>query len=181
MRVENSSALCDYWRRCLADVDLRSPSLSEALLPLSPEDLSAGRLPAEEAEKLFRAAESPQRRSRGKTRAEEDDRLTSASILGAPIGLRRWFHHGTPREADTQKYYPLWIPARLAREGATLSGTQFSPWISREFLEPVNRDVPVVGSLEDLERFLTRQSLVGGASWSQVLDYAERMFQAVTG
>jgi len=183
MAVADTFALSDYWRRCLADVDLRSPDLNQTAIRLDLAALSSGRIASEPTEKIFREAAKGRRRDRGRPNTkegkEEDERLSSVAVLVAPFGLRRWFHNGTPREADAQAYYPLWIPARLAVDG-TLSAAQLSPWMGREFLEPVYRDIPVLGKLEDLEGFLTREALAG-SDWAAVLDYAERMLQAVTG
>ncbi|HEX4960747.1 MAG TPA: AAA domain-containing protein [Thermoanaerobaculia bacterium] len=179
--MADSFALYDYWRRCLADVDLRSPNPNDTAFPLSPEDVTAGRLPEAVAQKILDEAEKSLRKSQGKRQADENEKPSSVALLVAPFGLRRYFHHGTPREADAQPYYPLWIPARLSREGATLSGAQYSPWISRDFLRPVNRDSPVIGNLEDLEHFLTQKRLATGAAWPEVLAFAGDMLQAVTG
>ena len=160
-------ALCEYWRQCLADVDLRSPNLKGTVV-LKLEEVSGGSIPGETTEAVFR-----------QTGGKENDDKVTVDLLIAPFGLRRWFHHGTPKDADTRVYYPLWIPARLDRQGALGRGKS-SPWISREYLEPVYRDVPVVGRLEDLEGFLTREVL-DGLEWAKVLDYSERMLEAVTG
>lgn len=179
--MENSSALYDYWRRCLADVDLRSPSTSDDFFPLALKDVTTGRLPEGLCQKIFDQAEQSRSRSKGKRGSEENEKLASVALLVAPFGLRRLFHHGTPREADAQPYYPLWIPARLTRDSGTLSGAQHSPWIGREFLQPVYRDTPVIGKLADLERCLTQRNPPSGAAWQDVLDYADAMLQAVTG
>jgi hypothetical protein len=179
--VENSSALYDYWRRCLADVDLRSPNANDSFFPLTQEIVTSGRLPEDLCRTVFGQSEKSRSRGQGKRASEETAKLASVALLVAPFGLRRLFHHGTPREADAQPYYPLWIPARLARDSATLSGAQYSPWIGREFLRPVYRDTPVIGELRDLERCLTQQSPPAGTGWPEALKYADGMLQAVTG
>lgn len=179
--MESSSALYDYWRRCLADVDLRSPSTNDDFFPLTLEEVTSGRLQESLSQRIFGQAEQSRSRGKGKRTSEEGEKLASVALLVAPFGLRRLFHHGTPREADAQPYYPLWIPARLTRESGTLSGAQYSPWIGREFLRPVYRDTPVIGELEDLERCLTQRTPPTGAAWEDVLNYADGMLQAVTG
>jgi hypothetical protein len=182
--MDRNRALIQYWRNSLADADLRSPEVKDSrFFQPDLEGILAGRFSGKITDEVFRAAEADlQRRGSGKQRGEKQSSPPErVSLLIAPFGLRRYFRHGTAVEGESRRYDPLWIPAVLMRDGALRGGEQGSPWIGRDFLEPVNRDHPVVGKLEDFDRFLTEAPQPSGMEWKEVIAHAEAMAEAVLG
>ncbi len=179
--MDRSRALIRYWRNCLADVDLRSPEVKDAdAFEPKLEDILEGHLPEDLTSKIFRAAAAERRRRRGKQERQEEE-LQRVSLLLAPFGLRRLFKHGAAVEGEARRYNPVWVPAFLTRRGALERGEPGSPWIGRELLEPMTRDQPAVGKLEDFDRFLTASPQPDGIGWQDVIGYTEAMLKAVLG
>src|SRR6478609_7045664 len=144
--MDRSRALVRYWRNCLADVDLRSPEVKDgSFFRVRESDVLKGSLSRPLTDEIFRAA---QERRRGK-RGERDEELQRVSLLLAPFGVRRLFRHGAAVEGESRRYNPVWVPAFLTRSGDLQRGEPGTPWIGREFLEPVTRDLPIVGTLAD--------------------------------
>jgi hypothetical protein len=179
--MDRNRSLIRYWRNSLADADLRSPEVKESSV-FRPrlEEILAGRLSEELTREIFRAAGADRQRRRGRP-GEREEELPRASLLLAPFGLRRLFRHGTAAERESRRYNPVWVPAFLDRDGALQRGEPGSPWIGREFLEPVTRDQPVVGRLDVFDRFLTEAPRPAGPRWEDVIAHAEAMVEAVVG
>src|SRR3954464_1272155 len=150
--MDRSLALIKYWRSCLADVDLRSPEVKDAkVFQPTLGEIVAGRLSETLTGEIFTTATAErQRRSRGKQSGEEAE-MASVSLLIAPFGLRRRFRHGAAPEGESRRYNPVWLPAVLNRDHTLQKGENGSPWISRDLLEPVTQDQPVVGRLDDFD------------------------------
>jgi hypothetical protein len=178
--MDRSWSLIRYWRNSLADVDLRSPEVKDSnAFQLGLAKILAGCLAEKTTGEIFRVAEAD--RQRRKKPAEREDDLSRVSILLAPFGLRRLFRHGTAVEGESRRYNPVWIPAFLARDGALRRGEPGSPWIGRELLEPVTRDQPIVGKLDDFDRFLTKTPQPSGSRWEDVIAHTDAMMKAVLG
>jgi hypothetical protein len=182
--MDRDRALIQYWRNSLADVDLRSPEIRESnVFQPGLEEILAGRLAESLTREIFRAAETDRRRRRGKPGEprEPNEELIRAPLLLAPFGIRRLFRHGAAVEREARRYNPVWIPAFLTRDGALERGEPGTPWISRELLEPVARDQPVVGRLDDFDRFLTEEPQPSGPRWAAVIAHVTAMTKAVVG
>jgi hypothetical protein len=176
--MDRSRALIQYWRDCLADVDLRSPEVKDgSFFQITRNDFRRGSLPTPLADQIFGAAQKHRQGKQG----ERQDELQRISILLAPFGLRRLRSHGAAHEGESQRYNPVWVPALLTRKGELQRGEPGTPWIGREFLEPVTRDLPIVGTLEDFDRFLTAAPQPAGAGWQEVFLYLQAMLSEVRG
>lgn len=178
--MDRSRALIQYWRSCLADVDLRSPEVKDAkTFQPTLEEIVAGRFSEKLTREIFTTA-TAERQRRGKQNGEEAE-MTSVSLLIAPFGLRRRFRHGAAPEGESRRYNPVWLPAALRRDGTLQKGEEGSPWISRELLEPVTQDQPAVGRLDDFDRFLTEAPQPTSPQWNEIFAYAQAMVKAVLG
>lgn len=179
--MDRDWSLIQYWRNSLADVDLRSPEAKESnVFQPRLEEIFAGRLSDKLTREIFRAVETDLRHRRGKPEEREEE-TPRISLLLAPFGLRRLFRHGTAPGRESRRHNPVWVPAFLARDGALQRGEPGSPWIGREFLEPVSQDQPVMGRLDDFDRFLTEAPQPSGPQWQDVIAHAETMVKAVLG
>lgn len=169
-----------YWRHSLADVELRSPDLKE-IHPLSEDAVREGRLDDSTVRALFLAAKKvADKKRRGKPPGETED-PPQIPLLVAPFGLRHRFRHGVSTGAGGgTTYAPLWIGARLDREGRLVGDLELGPWIGRGHLAPVGGDRPVLGALEDFDGFLTAHPLPETETWSEFLTYTKKLFAAVT-
>src|SRR3954454_11167114 len=178
--MDRSRALIQYWRSCLADVDLRSPEVKDAkVFQPTLEEVVAGRFSEKRTGEIFTTAMAErQRRGRGKQDGAE---MASVSLLIAPFGLRRRFRHGAPPEGESRRYNPVWLPAVLNRDHTLQKGENGSPWISRDLLEPVTQDQPVVGRLDDFDHFLTEAPQPTSLQWDEIFAYAQAMVKAVLG
>jgi hypothetical protein len=180
--MDRSHAMIQYWRSCLADVDLHSPEVKDVkVFQPRPEEIAAGRLPTRLTGEIFSTAIAErQRRSHGQS-GEEKEEMTRVSLLIALFGLRRRFRHGVAPEGESRRYNPIWLPVVLNRDGTLQKGESGSPWISLELLEPVARDRPVVGKLDDFDQFLTESPQPTGPAWSDVFAHVQAMAEAVFG
>ncbi len=181
--MDRTRALIRYWRNSLADADLRSPVVSEdGAFLLHPLEIVGGNLPQALTQKIFWCAER-ERGARAGAQTVQEERPAAPSyvpILIAPMTIARDFQHGTVQKGDAKKrYFPLWIPALVLPDGSLQGSPQALPWMSRECLEPMAGDGPVVGSLADFDRFLTETAPPEAADWTSVRRYASQMLQAV--
>lgn len=162
-----TQALLRYWRSCVADSALGKGRFRQADLRaftrLSGQDLRDGSLPPEQIESLF--ADRP------------------GFPLALPVRLRprlfaRQVSHGAAQGGGLPELVaPIVTEAQLTREGRLLPGRTV---IARDVLEPLGAGAFAIGSLADLDRFLTRNGFgEGEGGWPDYLAYCTRLMQAV--
>jgi hypothetical protein len=78
------------------------------------------------------------------------------------------------------KITPLWIPARLLLDGTLIVDEESLPWISRQYLEPIDSDNIAIGLVDDFERFLCNHA-PPTQNWEEFWAYCEQMLKTVTG
>lgn len=194
MQVDTRSLL-RYWRNSLADVELSRPSMSGAK-PLvtdavtdgdtnGDDVLSHGELGAALTRELFARVEEERKKRKRRQKTgpnHEEDELRTIRVLIAPLRLRRKMEHGQPGQGDREEHAPLWLGASLTRDGKLYGDPDLIPWVVRDYLEPTGGwGRPVLGLLEDADRFLTREPPPENDDWQRYFDFATGLFQRVTG
>lgn len=172
--MSNPDTLIAYWRASLADADRVSIDAKRVLQSdkVHPSEIAAGRVRPEIAARLS----GDGRDQRGVQPVQ------MLSILLCPLVA-----HPAPGSSQTPgeprgPLLPLWVPATIAPNGLLLPPDDLLPWIAREILEPSVRPQVVLGSVDELEHFLSaeeRPASVDG--WAAYWAYCRRMLRAVTG
>ena len=77
---------------------------------------------------------------------------------------------------------PLWIPALVDREGHLACPSGAAPWIQRFLLEPLPEGSLALGSIDSLDRFLTRHPPgEQAADWPAFWSFSRELFASVVG
>lgn len=158
----------EYWRNSLADADRLSLELTKmtSLNEISFSDIEQGVLPAEIVKKYFQ-----------KDEYKENQII---DVLLAPIVTYVKTEHGEKKGPQTNEMVPLWVPAKLHKEGRLFVNSDCYPWIPRDFLEPCKSDFIPLGSMESLDLFLSSHRRPED-TWSYYWNYVVDLFQSVTG
>lgn len=195
----NGRATLRYWRQCLADserMNVEAARLQDAY-KVDTLDLRFGQVDEGLAVEVHEAYEKIERRPAKRTvvipgvtpqadaRHDED---VSAPLLICPVLARPEREHGINFAGKEKPLTPLWIPAVVFRGGRLAPSSELFPWIARNLLEPVHEASMSIGTVEDLDRFLTLQPSPINAEdpelpprWIDLWNYSERMMRAVTG
>jgi hypothetical protein len=145
--MSNPDNVIAYWRASLADTDRVSIDARRVLQSdkVHPTEIAAGRVRPELAAKL--AGDGPDRR--GAPPAE------ALSVLLCPLVAHPAPGAAQPSGEPRGPLLPLWVPAVLAPNGMLLPPDDLLPWVAREILEPSVRPQVVLGSVDELDHFLS--------------------------
>ncbi len=178
-QIDYRSNLLRYWRNSLADVERKKVSPSQTI-GLGQMELWEGVVPSSalvELNEQWRRANGKQ----GKPNDTIKDTPSAIAVLVAPLVLYAVIEHGKFWKQGDPIVYPLWIPATLSSEGKLSPASERLPWIVRELLEPNQFSDITLGTVDDVDTFLTLESSgTLPATWSDTLGYAERMWTHVT-
>jgi energy-coupling factor transporter ATP-binding protein EcfA2 len=158
----------EYWRNSLADAERLNLDLTtlNSREEISFSDIEQGILPADIVKKYFQ-----------KDKYKESQ---SIDVLLAPVIAYAKTEHGRKKGTHPNEMVPLWIPARLNREGRLHASSGSFPWIPRNFLEPCSSEIIPLGSLESLDLFLSSHHQPN-ETWADYWTFALDLFQSVTG
>lgn len=177
--MDNTINLIRYWRNSLADamrMDIDPKRLNEAF-KVSTEIIKNGKIDAEIAKSLYKKAgqEEPENID-----SEDSDSKKSISILICPVVAMAKLEHGAANDTYDNTITPLWLPAVLTYSGYIKVKPDVFPWIPRTLLEPSSGRSITVGSVDDLDEFLTLNKIPNAeAGWSTFFDFGIRMFESV--
>lgn len=166
--------ITSYWRASLADAErmsLDSRRLADAPR-VHPAQVAAGRLKPEIAAKLAR--------NMVKSAQPQREQAQPLDVLVCPIIA----HLASPQTQNNlpDPLVPLWVPAILAPNGELLPPEDVAPWIAREILEPAERARLTLGTVDELDRFLSSGNRPAGTDgWTPYWNYCQRMLFSVTG
>lgn len=165
-----------------------TPQLEKCFFHVPYDALKSGTLPEEITSVIFNCLpDNPSPAGQeGKDAGEEPEERTCI-VLVCPVYFSAVSEHGKQQGGDNkgmvQRITPVWIPAILReKDGALLTGEEGSPWIPREYLEPVDtfgRTV-VIGTVKDLDEYVTRaRGSVDLETWRDTFRYAVGMVEHV--
>ncbi len=193
--MEHIARIVAYWRSCLADSARRDidPSRLEKSHSVNIEP-SRNYIPSQIASKIVDDFERKKKKKSPRQRAifretstEEDESVKWVSVLICPIVARPKTDHTLHRARRERPLTPVWIPARLSRDGALFPSYELMPWIPRDLLEPT-QVAETIGSVEAMDHFLTLNPVVQNEEtpgsdprWIDIWQYSDRMLQTVAG
>ncbi|GEC88650.1 AAA domain-containing protein [Brevibacillus brevis] len=157
-----------YWRNSLADADRLNLDLSKLSSPkqIAFSDIERGTLPPAIVEAYF---------SKDKYKEEQ-----VIDVLLAPVVAYIKTEHGATLKKDLKVLVPLWVPAKMHKEGQLQVKPDAFPWIPRNFLEPCSSDIIPIGKLESMDVFLSSHRQPE-ENWTDYWNYALNLFCSVTG
>lgn len=129
-------------------------------------DMEKGTLPLEVVEEYF-----------SKDDYKEDQVI---DVLLAPVVAYVKTEHGGKKGKQSNDFVPLWVPAKLHRDGQLHVNPDTFPWIPRDYLDPCPSDIIPLGTLESMDVFLSSHRQPE-ETWSDYWKYALNLFQSVTG
>jgi hypothetical protein len=176
-----TKALIQYWRQTLIESDFHAIDISpDSAHALSWEEIKHGRIAQQWVGALFSAEEERQKKARQAKHQElENHRIKSIEIVIAPLLLKRG---GRGLMKKQKVYCPLYVPAKLMVDGSLLPATESpKPWIPRQMLEPALGEDLTIGTVEDFDMFLTKQSLPDDSGWEGIVAYGLDMFKKISG
>lgn len=101
-------------------------------------------------------------------------------VLLAPIVAYPKIEHGVKGGAQSNELVPLWVPARLCKDGRLQVNPGACPWIPRSYLKPCSPDIIPLGTVEGMDEFLSTHRC-REESWSEYWNYTLDLFRSVTG
>lgn len=183
-----------YWQRTLLDADLKSAdtTASDRSISATIEEIRSGTLKAHQVKALFACAPQQEVVTPGPGKAAP---TTPASSVGSPrdrlkvvvvpylVARRAEDQFKRKSGATATVVAPLIIPAFLDEQTGSLSRRNGEPaWVVREYLEPVGGTGLVIGSQEEVDRYLTDTEMPGESAgqdpaeaWAAWFAYAEGM------
>lgn len=170
-------AYATYWRQSLVDSELGGGALQHkdarrlSQRPLA--ELKTGRINAAGAARLF---------------ADEPAHAMTVDVMVRPrVYLARVEHTAPQRSGIPDIVTPLLMAATVDRDGRFVAVSAIV--VPRDILEPLGQGAFAVGSVDDLDDFLTREQLPvrahqsqeqpGTQAWSAYQDYARRLLDHV--
>jgi len=166
----DAKSVVSYWRNCLADADRMDSAVTKDFIEIDEASLASGHIPRDVFQKLLQAF--PKEDSPNGTRP--------LPVLISPLVFAPNKEHGTTRKSKGAPLEPLWVPALLFPDGKFSAPNGPLPWVARTYLEPSRSDIPTVGSVEDVDAFLTTHStLKDEPSWAVFWGFAQKLWQAM--
>ncbi|MBN1312311.1 MAG: AAA family ATPase [Anaerolineae bacterium] len=182
--MDNLKNMLQYWRNSLVDSDRMGvkPEKLEAAFTVQSSDIALGC-----------ATPTDPNVAQWLTKAFEDSHDNVKGPIGklllpvliAPLVLRPTTVHGKAR--FTAKPFrwmicPLWIPAIVSEDLTITPQEDGVAWVARDLLEPstTRYTSTIIGTVEDLDRFLSYNPPPQAPDWPTHLSYACEMFKAVT-
>ena len=158
-----------YWRASLADGALGEGKFRHEdrskFVSLSPETLKSGELPPHQVEEIFDG---------------KDKDVDTVSVRFWPLVTARKSSHGSAvGDRMPEIVAPVVTEGFVDRKG-TITPTRNA--IARDILAPIPQGVFSIGTVEDLDSFLTEHPLLlkdGEAPWKQYLAHCRKMVDSV--
>ena len=192
--MEHVARIVAYWRSCLADSTRRNIDSSRLERAHSVEitiEPSRSYIPSQIASRLVddfkrkKKKKSPRQRTISQeTSTEEGEHV---SVLICPIIARPKTDHTIRRAGREKPLTPVWMPARLSRDGDLTPSGEFMPWIPRDLLAPA-QVAETIGNVEAMDHFLTHNPTIQNGEtpdseprWIDVWQYSNDMLQNVAG
>ncbi|WP_430472731.1 AAA domain-containing protein [Thalassospira lucentensis] len=171
--------LIDYWRHSIADTQRMSPSISgETVFELDNAYLSQGHIPSSIAAKLV---DEHRKEIRRRDKDADVENVTSAPVAITPFVLLERLEHTQVRKRSSQnEAAAVWIVGKVNEEGHLFSNPECLPWIERASLTPVATRSFVVGTVDDVDRYLETHKPSETASWRDTFEYAADFWKTVT-
>lgn len=169
-------ALLRYWRSALLDSRRHIDPESVTLYPCGREALSAGRLPAEVAEAVWRDAEDG-------LSASEREKLKSIDLVVAMQVLEPEREHSAAYMTMKRTRIPLWLCVRADRNGALFVSDAADPVIAdRACLAPLASGAQTFSSVKAEDEYRSANPLPPKeAGWPEFWAYAARTFSHLFG
>lgn len=181
------TALAKYWRSILADEDLAGQKSDGAPVRTTVEVMRAGRLD-EDMVKILQAEWDRFKKSAGRDRTEDENTFSESRHVPVLIfagGFSATRSHGAQYHVGSGAldHFTLHIPAMLDDGGVLSPISGAPPWIGRDHLAPneqIDETVPVIGTLDDFDRWLTENPLPE-ESWQALIAWIDGLWQQVVG
>ncbi|OXJ00416.1 MULTISPECIES: AAA domain-containing protein [Burkholderia] len=160
---EKSIAFAAYWRNSLADAELGRGTLTKdevsAHRPVLPDEAKSGILHEETVKDFF---------------SGEDEKTQFVGVVYRPLLYTVRSEHGQRATQLPEFVTPLVTQALLSRDGCLLPKT--TTVVPRDILQPLEAGSFYIGSIDDLDRFLT-DGQVPGISTADVMDGDETQLE----
>ena len=192
--MEHVARIVAYWRSCLADSARRNIDSSRLEKAHSVEitiEPSRSYIPSQIASRLVddfkrkKKKKSPRQRTISQEISTEEGE--HVSVLICPIIARPKTDHTIRRAGREKPLTPVWMPARLSRDGDLTPSDEFMPWIPRDLLAPA-QVAETIGNVEAMDHFLTHNPTIQNGEtpdseprWIDVWQYSNDMLQNVAG
>lgn len=164
--------MIEYWRNSLSDADRLNPDfekLRSGGLQIELEAFVQGEVPSEMVDQFLAKL------------SEKDKKKEVYDVLICPIVLYvKTVHASSVLSQLPSSLSPLWIPAMISKKGLLQPHPRYIPWISREYLEPIESDVDSIGAVKDVDSFLSSRS-VRIEKWTEYINFVYELLSTVTG
>lgn len=165
--MKNIKKIISYWEKSLVDADRLTVDLTKVKSIKSTEliEIQSGKLSDTITNFYF------------KDNKEQDNDVIK--VLLSPLVLKLKTEHGAYKGSLPEKLIPLWVPAKLDKEGFLSIDKGSFPWIPRNYLEPSLGNVMPIGTIEALDSFLSKKN-IPQENWGEFWNYVEELFKYVT-
>ena len=192
--MEHLDRIVAYWRACLADSARRNIDSSRLEKAHSVEitiEPSRSYIPSQIASRMVDDFKRKEKKKTSRQKAVSQEKSTEegelVSVLICPIVARPKTDHTIRRVGREKPLTPVWIPARLSRDGDLTPSDGFMPWIPRDLLAPA-QVAETIGNVEAMDHFLTHNPTIQNGEnpdneprWIDVCQYSNDMLQRVVG
>ena len=192
--MEHLDRIVAYWRACLADSARRNIDSSRLEKAHSVEitiEPSRSYIPSQIASRMVDDFKRKEKKKTSRQKAVSQEKSTEegelVSVLICPIVARPKTDHTIRRVGREKPLTPVWIPARLSRDGDLTPSDEFMPWIPRDLLAPA-QVAETIGNVEAMDHFLTHNPTIQNGEnpdneprWIDVCQYSNDMLQRVVG
>lgn len=161
-----------YWRNNLIDVALQGGGFEpEDTISMTMPEWESGQLENENARNVFRKMNHHSRR-------DKDDQVEPIDILAyARVYTRQKQHTWGKRDGIPGNLSTVMLRCQIARNGK-LSATSI-PYIPRSLLEPIEYNKFAIGSMTDVDKYLTEKSWSQNHGWQETLAWCEDLEKSV--
>lgn len=159
-----------YWRNSLADADRLNSDFEKRKpsgLQIKYDQLVQGKIPIDIVNQLILKF--------------SDKKKEMYDVLFCPIILYVKTTHGSRIKSSLPvSMVPLWIPASMTKEGILKPHARYLPWLCREYLEPCESEIEPLGTVQEVDRFLSSRS-TKLEHWKEYIHFASQMLLDVSG
>lgn len=171
--------LLRYWRAALLDANRHLDPGALSIHRTKVQSLASGRLDGEALAEVWREAHATMN-------AKEREEAKSIAILIAPQILEPRHEHSAAFSTLRRSRVPVWIPARLDREGNLLPPSYGVPMVDRAVLAPLASGVPTFSTVAAVDSFRDQHPAPAAESgwsalWEHVLALYKELFGGIPG
>lgn len=178
--MSKTNNLIKYWRNSLADAERMNidPKRLEGAFAISKDAIKKGAIDSSLTEKIFQEV----LRLKKEDSSIQDIFKGFVYVLICPIKAMAKVERGAENNTYDQIITPLWIPAVVSKTGDIQPKADSFPWIPRDLLEPSFGRTVTVGSVWDVDDYLTihRQTFKQEDTWESLWEYSNGLFKHVT-